>query len=57
MKDLISKERYKQRIHICQKCEFWDSDLNRCKKCGCFLLIKAALKITKCPLQKWEQNV
>ena len=58
MKDLVSKKRYKERIKICQPCEYWDSSLNRCKKCGCFLLLKAALSITKCPENKWpKENV
>lgn len=56
MKDLVSKKRYKKRILICQTCPFWDSNLNRCKKCGCFLLIKAALSVTKCPERKWFAN-
>jgi hypothetical protein len=51
--NLVSKERYKERIKICQACDFWNPKLNQCKKCGCFLLLKAALSITKCPEKKW----
>lgn len=27
--------------------------LNRCGKCGCFMLTKTALTTTVCPLRKW----
>ena len=54
--NIISKARYKHRITTCLDCEHYSEALNRCKKCGCFLLIKAALRDTKCPLQKWEEK-
>ena len=54
--NIISKKRYKERISTCLECEFYSETLNRCKKCGCFLLIKAALRDTKCPLNKWKEK-
>ena len=54
MKDLISKEVYKKRISICLECPAYDSKLHRCKDCGCFLLLKAILKPTQCPKNKWN---
>ena len=51
--NLISKSRYKERMKICLTCESYSSSLNRCKECGCFLILKAALKTTQCPLNKW----
>ena len=56
MVDLISKQRYKKRMLTCIKCDHYDESLNRCKKCGCFLILKAALKITKCPENKWGED-
>lgn len=53
---LISKERYKDRMTTCLDCEHYSSSLNRCKKCGCFLILKAALKDTKCPMGKWKNK-
>ncbi len=52
--NLISKERYKKRMKICLKCEFFEPKLNRCLKCGCFLMVKAAFRTTSCPIDKWE---
>ena len=43
---------FKQRWDICKYCEFMDYS-NRCKKCGCFMNIKARLKKAKCPVGKW----
>ena len=54
---LISKERYKQRIQICLGCELYEKKLNRCKSCGCFLILKAILRDTKCPEGKWQDDL
>ena len=53
MKDIVSKDLYKQRIKICQSCPHYQKKFNRCKECGCFLLIKAIITATKSPLKKW----
>lgn len=55
-KSIISKKLYKERMSTCLDCEHYSETLNRCKKCGCFLIIKAALRDTKCPLDKWESS-
>ena len=52
--DLISKEIYKKRMSTCLECSSYQPKYKKCKECGCFLILKAALKITKCPLKKWE---
>lgn len=54
LKDVISKEVYKERLSICSSCESYDSKYNRCKDCGCFLMLKAILTATKCPQGKWD---
>lgn len=54
MNNLISKALYKERISICLDCPAYDSKLHRCKDCGCFLLLKAILKPTQCPRDKWN---
>ena len=53
---LISKKRYNQRMSTCLDCPFYQTKYNKCKKCGCFLILKAALRDTKCPLNKWPQG-
>ena len=52
----ISKETYKQRIKICTECESYNPTLHQCKECGCLLLLKAFLKISECPLNKWPKQ-
>tara|TARA_S200000501_G_scaffold370569_1_gene411988 strand:- start:5314 stop:5487 length:174 start_codon:yes stop_codon:yes gene_type:complete len=56
MNKLVSKDLYKKRIYICKECPSYNSKLNNCKECGCFLLVKAALTITDCPLGKWKNE-
>jgi|13_taG_2_1085334.scaffolds.fasta_scaffold00788_20 hypothetical protein len=56
MSAFISKSIYKKRIEICTTCEHFDSKLNRCNLCKCFLLLKAVLKEQKCPERKWPEN-
>lgn len=51
---IISKQRYRKRIKTCLECESYDPKYNRCKECGCFLLLKAALINTSCPKDKWN---
>jgi hypothetical protein len=53
---IISKTRYIERMKVCLNCEKYQEKLSRCKECGCFLLLKAALKTTQCPLDKWKKN-
>lgn len=51
--NIIDKENYKKRLNICFNCPSYQPNYKKCKECGCFLLIKAAAKIFKCPLNKW----
>lgn len=54
--DLISKERYKERMIVCLKCDSYEPTFKKCKECGCFLILKAAMKTTQCPLDKWKEE-
>lgn len=42
-----------QRLQICNTCDKLEKPLNRCKSCGCFMPVKAALTHAKCPINKW----
>ena len=53
---LVSKEEGDRRRKICNTCEYFDKDRNRCKKCGCALKAKIAFKSARCPLNKWRKN-
>jgi hypothetical protein len=41
------------RLNICKGCEFFNSDSQRCTKCGCHMAVKTYLKAEKCPVGKW----
>jgi hypothetical protein len=51
------KKLIEQRLDICKKCEFWDSEAwngsGKCTKCGCSTYAKIRLKTEKCPIEKW----
>ena len=48
-----------RRMSICEgdenrpKCDFFDPDLGRCLKCGCFSKFKTRLLRESCPIDKW----
>jgi hypothetical protein len=41
------------RKNICNSCEFFISDSQRCSKCGCNMAVKTYLKASVCPIGKW----
>jgi hypothetical protein len=48
-----SDEVIKQRREICQSCEFWIKESERCQLCGCFTNVKTTLQSEHCPKSKW----
>ena len=53
----VSDEIKEQRMTICRACDEYDADQVRCRKCGCFLLIKTSFSVDSCPLQKWSSTL
>lgn len=47
-----SEEKLTLRLDTCKSCEQF-SITRQCKKCGCFMDIKAKLEKASCPLGKW----
>ena len=43
----------KERLEICNACEWLRKGSQRCRKCGCFMTLKTTLKQAKCPIGKW----
>jgi hypothetical protein len=41
------------RLAICQACEHYDAEADRCRKCGCFSAVKAWVAVQHCPIGKW----
>lgn len=53
------------RFEACSTCIFRDSEINKCRVCGCYLSVKTPLKtnfnpkhlefeVTHCPMGKWQ---
>ena len=50
----VDDAEYARRLSICTECE----DLNNgtCNKCGCYVELRAAAKISDCPYHKWSKS-
>lgn len=42
-----------KRKSICNGCEFFNKQSERCLKCGCYMAVKVYLKASSCPIGKW----
>jgi hypothetical protein len=51
----VDEENYEYRIGICRACPELKQPLKMdvCGKCGCFMVVKARLKNSECPIGKW----
>ncbi len=49
----ISEDDSAIRLDICKACPELISLTKQCKKCGCFMSIKATFKASACPIGKW----
>jgi hypothetical protein len=48
----VESEVVASRLAVCSDCPEY-LPTNQCKKCGCFMPIKAGLEYSSCPLGKW----
>ena len=53
-KNRVSKAIYIERMNKCYDCVFLFKALDVCKKCGCFVKVKALSPSMECPLGKWS---
>jgi hypothetical protein len=49
----VSEEIATSRFSICQSCDQFLLESNRCKMCGCFMKYKTKVNLAKCPAGKW----
>jgi len=49
----VSQEDIDKRLSICNECDRFIKEANRCVECGCFLQFKTRLRSQHCPLDKW----
>ena len=51
-----SDEIYKDRLAICKDCIYYFSPTGQCKRCLCFMKIKARLAPMACPEKYWNKT-
>ena len=49
--DQVENAEYERRLQICKSCELLNA--GTCGACGCYVELRAASKIGKCPHKKW----
>lgn len=47
------KQKRKQRLEICNSCDFFNKQTSECSRCGCIMSIKTNLPEASCPIGKW----
>jgi hypothetical protein len=52
-KNFSSEDEIKSRLAICNECPAFIKATSTCKKCGCFMILKAKIKQVTCPIGKW----
>jgi hypothetical protein len=48
-----SRRTVTSRLALCTECKRFDSEARRCLECGCFMIVKAQVKVAECPLGRW----
>lgn len=51
--DNTSKEKYKERLTLCNSCELLNKEKGTCTICGCVMSVKAKWDVESCPEKKW----
>tara|TARA_R110000851_G_scaffold68908_1_gene154626 strand:- start:262 stop:669 length:408 start_codon:yes stop_codon:yes gene_type:complete len=49
----VNDKTYKDRLDICRDCPMLFKATMSCKRCGCFMRIKAKMSSMSCPDKKW----
>lgn len=44
----------KERLEICEQCEYYKELTTQCIKCSCFMKVKSMWPSAKCPINKWS---
>ena len=47
---------YEDRIAICKECTYYFKLTGQCKKCLCFMKVKARIAPMECPMQYWGKS-
>ena len=55
-KFFVPNEVYEDRIAICKECVYYAQPLGQCKRCLCFMKIKARIAPMECPQKYWSKT-
>ena len=55
-KFFTSDEVYKDRLAICKECVYYYKPTGQCKRCLCFMKIKARIAPMSCPEKYWNKT-
>ena len=56
-KFFVPNEVYEDRIAICKACVYYSKTLGQCKRCLCFVKLKARLAPMECPQKYWGKSM
>ena len=56
-KFFVPNEVYEDRIAICKECIYYSKPLGQCKRCLCFVKIKARIAPMECPQKYWGKSL
>ena len=49
--DQVSESEYERRLSVCKTCDLLNA--GTCGACGCYVELRAAAAVSKCPHKKW----
>ena len=55
-KFFVPQEIYEDRMAICKGCVYYSSLLGQCKRCLCFMKVKARISNQECPQKYWSKT-
>ena len=55
-KFFVLDEIYEERLAICKECIYYSSILGQCKRCLCFVKLKARIAPMACPQGYWQKT-
>jgi len=55
-KFFVPKDIYEDRINICKSCVYYFKPSGQCKRCLCFMKVKARISSQECPQKYWNKT-
>jgi len=55
-KFFVPKEIYEDRMSICKSCVYYFNPSGQCKRCLCFMKVKARISSQECPQKYWSKT-